>query len=143
MVFNISHRADGLDLSFSTTLENVDKAAQETQKFLYKVHAEEHAFDVVLVLREALGNAVLDGNQLDAKKMISCTLRLEGDILIMEIEDEGEGFDWRRHLGKKPPPDAESARGVAIMENYCQDVVFNDRGNKLILRKTIAPGGMP
>lgn len=143
MVFDISHRADGLDLSFSATLENVDKAAQATKKFLSRMHAEKHAFEVVLVLREALSNAVLDGNQLDAKKMVAYTVRVEGDTLIMEIEDEGDGFDWRRHLGKNPPPEAESGRGVAIMEDYCQDVAFNDKGNKLVLRKNIAPDGRP
>lgn len=141
MEFNISHRADGFDLSFSATLENVDQAALETKKFLSRVHAEQQAFDVVLVLREALANAVLDGNRLDANKRVTFSLRLESDTLILEIEDEGEGFDWRRYLGKAPPPSSESGRGLAIMEGYCQDVVFNDRGNKVMLRKHIASSG--
>ena len=141
MVFHIFHSPDRLDLSFSATLENVDKAAQETKRFLSRVHAEKHAFDVVLVLREALANAVLDGNKLDPNKMVTYAVHLEGDTLIMEIEDEGDGFDWRQHLGKDPPPHADSGRGVAIMEIYCQEVAFNDKGNKLVLRKHIGPGG--
>jgi serine/threonine-protein kinase RsbW len=122
-------------------LENVDKAAQETKRFLSRVDAEQHAFQVVLLLREALANAVLDGSELNADNLVACTIRLAGDDLIMEIEDEGEGFDWRRHLGKEPPPGAESGRGLAIMEKYCEEVVFNDTGNKLTLKKSIRLAG--
>ena len=137
MVFNVSHNPRSVDLSFSATLENIDKAAEETKRFLRGVHAEKHAFDIVLVLREALANAVVDGSHLDADKTVAYTLRLEDNNLVMEIEDEGEGFDWRSHLGKNPPPNAESGRGLAIMERYCQEVEFNDKGNKLVLRKHI------
>ena len=101
MTFNISQSPKILDLSFSATLENIDKAAQETKRFLSSVRAERHAFDVVLVLREALANAVVDGSRLDDSKIVDYRLRLEGDNLVMEIEDEGEGFDWQDHFGKK------------------------------------------
>ena len=140
MTFNISQSPKILDLSFSATLENIDKAALETKRFLSSVRAARHTFDVVLVLREALANAVVDGSQLDASKIVAYTLRLEGNNLIMEIEDEGEGFDWQNHFGKKTPPHAESGRGLAIMETYCEEVVFNDKGNKLILKKSLKLG---
>ena len=140
MTFNVTQNRTVLDVSFSATLENIDRATQVTKQFLTRVHAERHTFDVVLVLREALTNAVMKGSQLDAEKTVTYTLRLEGHELIMEIEDEGKGFNWQNHFGKKPRPSAEAGRGLAIMTSYCEEVVFNDKGNKLILKKDIRSG---
>ncbi len=137
MTLDIFHSQTEVVLSFSATLENIDRAADETKRFLAGLDAKGHAFGVVLAVREALANAVVDGSRLDASKTVAYAVRLEGKSIVMEIEDEGDGFDWRSHLGKKPAPDSESGRGVAIMEKYCEEVSYNDRGNKVVLKKRI------
>jgi serine/threonine-protein kinase RsbW len=137
VAFQVSYYNTSLHMSFPATLENVDKAAQEAKRFLSQIGAEEHAFQVVLVLREALLNAVLSGSKLEAEKRVVCAIRQADNDLLLEVEDEGEGFDWRRQLGKAPAAGHESGRGLAIMKAYCQDVMFNQKGNKLTLKKRI------
>jgi len=139
-VFNVSHEAAGVDLCFAASLENIDKAIAETKAFLTRIHAQQYTFDVTLVLREALSNAVVDGCGQDPKMRVSCRLRFRGRRLIMEIEDPGRGFNWRGRMGKLPPPEAESGRGMVIMEHYCEMVSYNDKGNRLMMEKIIRPG---
>lgn len=137
MTFTVSHNPDGIELRFSATLENIDRVAEETKRFVRRMDVEEHTFDVFLVMREALVNAVIHGSGGDGRKIVSCALRLEDGTLIMEIEDEGEGFDWRGCLAESPDPNSDCGRGLGIMKEYCADVKFNDKGNRLVMRKRL------
>jgi anti-sigma regulatory factor (Ser/Thr protein kinase) len=138
-MFQLKHRANGFHVSFAATLENVDRVAQETKKFLSERQAEQYVFDITLVLREGLINAVVDGSDLNAEKRVSYTVMLEDNTLLIEIEDTGKGFDWRGHMGRIPLPDSESGRGLAIMELYCDAIHFNEKGNKLTIEKKLHP----
>ncbi len=136
-MFAVTETLGGLHVSFSATLENVDKAADTAKRFLSRVDAGEHTFDVILALREGLTNAVVEGSDLDADKTVFCSLVLDGDTLVVEIEDGGYGFDWHGRVPEVPSPHSESGRGLAIMNRYCDTVAYNDKGNKLILKRRI------
>jgi serine/threonine-protein kinase RsbW len=136
-MFQLSHTRNGFHVSFAATLENIDRVAQEAKKLLSTNHIEQHIFDVSLVLREGLMNAVINGSNLDAENRVALSLTLDDDILVIEIEDNGNGFDWRKRVGKIPTPESESGRGLAIMGLYCDSVQYNDKGNKVTLKKCI------
>ncbi|MGD9503692.1 MAG: ATP-binding protein [Syntrophobacteraceae bacterium] len=132
---------DHFKSSFSATLENVDKAVDEIKTFLKERSMDEHVFDVVLLAREGLTNAVRHGCRVDGSKQVHYGLRLQEGSLILEIEDEGEGFDWRSLaccLDKVHDSRDDCGRGLAIMHSYSTDMRYNERGNALILRKKIS-----
>jgi anti-sigma regulatory factor (Ser/Thr protein kinase) len=136
-VFAVTETSDGFQISFSATLENVDRVADATKRFLSRVDAGAHTFGMILALREGLTNAVVEGSHLNADKTVFCSLLLDGDSLVVEIEDGGDGFDWRGCLPEVPSAHFESGRGLAIMKRYCETVAYNDKGNKLILKRRI------
>ena len=138
-MFHLAYHDNGFDVSFSATLDHVDRVVEETKKFLVANHMSAHMFDVTLVLREGLLNAVLDGNQLDEEMPVEFCMSLDHDTLVMEISDEGAGFDCQYHMGDIPTPAADSGRGLAIMEHYCDSVRFNDVGNKVTLTIKLRP----
>jgi anti-sigma regulatory factor (Ser/Thr protein kinase) len=144
-MFQTKHSKNGFHVSFAATLKNIDAVVQETKKFLSGIHAQQHIFDMTLALREGLMNAVVDGSNLDADKKVSCSVLLDGDMLVIEIKDMGNGFDWRTRMGRIPPPDSESGRGLAIMGLYCDAIHYNDKGNKLTMKKDMrsSPSAMP
>ena len=137
MTFQVSQNRRRIDLAFSATLANVDQAADITKVFLIKAGLEKPAFGILLGLREALNNAVVNGNDLNRHKTVVYHLEHQRDRLILKIEDEGRGFDWRQHLGKEPTPTEESGRGLPILERYFETIWFNEKGNKLVLIKLI------
>lgn len=124
---------DMLRIVFSANLVNVDRAVEDARKFIKTIKLEGHCFAIILGLREALINAADHGCKFDNCKKVSCLLKLEPDKFIIEVEDEGKGFDWRAADGKCPHAIKTSGRGRSIMDIYFTEVCFNEKGNKLRL----------
>ena len=90
-------------------------------------------FNIILGIREALINAVIHGSGMDEKKIVKFGLKYGEKNLFIKIEDEGEGFNWRKRK-KKPPLTKESGRGMAIMKNCFEEVKYNKKGNCVVLK---------
>ena len=93
--------------------------------------------DMQLALEEGLANAIKHGNKLDDSKKVTVECYLDGDIVRVVIQDEGEGFD----LTDVPDPtlpenlDKPSGRGVMLMKAFMDDVLYNEGGNQLTFIK--------
>lgn len=135
--FNISKDLNSLEIYFCSTMDNIDRADTETRRFLNEMDLDCESFAICLVMREGLTNAVKHGHFFDSDKIVRYSLRVRYQSLIMEIEDQGEGFDWRAIRKREMPPDAEHGRGLAIMEQYSNGLWYNYKGNKLIVKKKI------
>jgi serine/threonine-protein kinase RsbW len=95
-------------------------------------------FDVQLVLREALENAVLHGNQADSGKKvhIRCRCRPGNEISIV-VTDQGSGFDFGKIVSNGLPSDpaADHGRGIQLMKAFMDDVHFELGGSEVHMRK--------
>ena len=85
---------------------------------------------VELALREALCNAVVHGNGLDAHKLVNVRCRRElGKGVSLVVNDQGQGFDQNA----VPDPlgvenlEAEHGRGIHLI-TLAMDEVFFERG---------------
>ncbi len=124
-----------LVVQFSSQVNHINRVEQETRRFLEKNGLSAEIFPVCLAMREGLLNAVKHGNRLDPEKTVKYTLKVSDDILTMEIEDQGDGFDWRITGLNHPSEKSEHGRGIFIMKRYFSGVQYNDKGNKLTLSK--------
>jgi len=136
-MFDIVKNDNGLDLSFSAVLANIDRAAEETKKFLISINKKEHTFNTVLVMREALINAVIHGNKCNENKIVKYSLNYENKYLRMSISDEGCGFDWKATFERESDSTADCGRGLFIMKTYTSYIEYNEKGNKLLLKLKI------
>lgn len=93
--------------------------------------------NLFVALDEAFVNAVKHGNKFDPGKLVRITAEVSKAEAKFTIEDEGEGFD----VNSIPDPlDPEnlfktSGRGVLLMYNIMDEVMYNDRGNRLTMIK--------
>jgi serine/threonine-protein kinase RsbW len=126
-------------LPFSATLANIDKTTREIERFLFKAGIKDtsKSFNIILGVREALNNAVTHGSGKDLNKTVFLSLHMENGVLIMEVEDEGDGFDWKAYMKKAIPSREESGRGLAIMKQFFTSMKYNQKGNKLVIKKAI------
>lgn len=91
---------------------------------------------LMLAVSEAATNGIVHGNQLDESKSVEICAFSDGDLLVFETRDEGDGFDPET----LPDPLAEenllktSGRGVFLMEEYADEVEYSDGGTKLSLK---------
>jgi serine/threonine-protein kinase RsbW len=94
--------------------------------------------DVELALREALGNAVLHGNQEQrgTKVHIRCRCWPGSEVTIV-VTDEGKGFDYGKMVGDGLPSDsaAEHGRGILLMKSCMDEVHFERGGSEVHMRK--------
>ncbi len=93
--------------------------------------------NLFVALDEAFVNAVKHGNRFDTQKLVRITAEVSKQEARFTIEDEGEGFD----VAKVPDPlDPEnlfktSGRGVLFIYNIMDEVIYNERGNRLTMVK--------
>lgn len=136
-MFEIDKQKDTLKLIFSASLAHVDRAEQVTREFLENIGRGDCIFDVVLLMREALNNSVQRGCLLDETMKVKYSLTLEETSLIMKVEDEGDGFDWRTCMDVRQPTESERGRGLRIMKEYSDELSYNDKGNALTIVKRL------
>jgi len=131
---------NNFEISFSASLANIDKAANEAQRLLVANGFETQWFNIILTVRETLTNAVLHGCQGDEEKSIKFAMHITDDHLIIDVEDTGSGFDWKTSLDKELPSTQPSGRGLSIMQKIFDTIIFNKKGNKIRLKKQIRNG---
>jgi serine/threonine-protein kinase RsbW len=93
---------------------------------------------VELALREAVSNAILHGNRLDARKLVHVRCCCEGAKgVFITVRDQGHGFD----PDAIPNPlavenlEAEHGRGIHLMKLAMDEVSFERGGTEVHIRK--------
>src|SRR5207244_3302645 len=93
---------------------------------------------VELALQEALSNAVVHGNRLDAHKLVHVRCRCKvGEGVSLVVSDQGQGFD----PSAVPDPlsvdnlEAEHGRGIHLMKLAMDEVSFEQRGAEVHMFK--------
>ncbi len=98
--------------------------------------------NLFVALDEAFVNAVKHGNKYDAQKLVRITAEVSKQEAKFTIEDEGEGFDVKNIPDPLDPENLfkTSGRGVLFIYNIMDEVVYNDRGNRLtMVKKAVEP----
>ncbi|MEM7456829.1 MAG: ATP-binding protein [Planctomycetota bacterium] len=94
-------------------------------------------FGVHMAMEEAVMNAIKHGNQRDPQKLVHIEIELTTNNMYAKVTDEGPGFDPE----EVPDPTLDenlektSGRGLMLMRNYVDEVVYNDVGNSVELKK--------
>ncbi|MCX5894796.1 MAG: response regulator [Proteobacteria bacterium] len=99
--------------------------------------------NISVCVDELLCNALIHGNDLDEIKKISVKLAFDPEKCTVSIEDEGKGFNHKKVLQglaeeQYVPP---TKRGLFIVKYLMDELVFNEKGNKVTLVKYLNQGG--
>jgi serine/threonine-protein kinase RsbW len=96
---------------------------------------------VELALREALSNAVVHGNGLDAHKLVHVRCRCKvGKGISVIVSDQGQGFDPRTvpDCMTVENLEADHGRGIHLMKLAMDEVSFEQRGTEVHMSKRLA-----
>ena len=82
---------------------------------------------LLLAVTEATTNAIIHANNCDASKLVSIRAHIEDSKLIVNVKDEGKGFDPSKIPDPTEPENLlkDSGRGVYLMKVYMDDVKYN------------------
>ncbi len=102
-----------------------------------------------VALTEALSNAIICGNGEDARKEVRVRVDVQDDVLVVEVEDEGSGFDLDASTEDPTTPEnleREDGRGLFLMRALVDRVenfraVGRSQGH--VVRLTMRRDGRP
>jgi serine/threonine-protein kinase RsbW len=93
-----------------------------------------------VALTEALSNAILRGNGDDPAKQVHVRAEVDPERLIVEVADEGEGFDMDSRVGDPTSPEnleREDGRGLFLMRSLMDRVERIDVPHGSAVRMTL------
>ena len=120
---------------YPASLENIEQVCSNALQALdeYSLQIKD-LFSFELLLRESLNNAVIHGCHENPLLSFSCRLMISEQGLIIEVSDEGPGFDWHGKVEARPASFDEMGRGLLIYDLYANSVRFNESGNCVTLK---------
>ncbi|MCC8190095.1 MAG: ATP-binding protein [Planctomycetes bacterium] len=109
--------------------------------------------DLKMAVEEVGRNAVEWGNRFDPDKQVHISYCIFDDRVVIKVEDEGDGFapksipdptadpmktmQDRIDAGKRP-----GGYGVYLIQRLVDDIVYNEKGNTVLLIKYLPEGGI-
>jgi len=130
--------------TIQSELAESSRIQEEIIKLLRKLgFNDEDLADLHIAIEEGLANAIKHGNQLDASKKVKIEGVIDGNRVMIEIEDEGNGFNPE----DVPDPtleenlDKPSGRGILLMRAFMDIIEYNDKGNRLRIEKSCSIHG--
>ncbi len=92
--------------------------------------------DLKMAIYEGLSNAAEHGNSNQQSKKIYFRLELKMDKIMVQIKDEGEGFDTS-FVVKQRSETASLNRGLKLIHHLMDEVSFSIKGNEINLLKLL------
>ncbi len=89
--------------------------------------------NILIAVTEAVNNAVIHGNSLNSKSNVIVDVKQLDNQLWFCISDEGKGFDYDNLPDPTAPEniEKESGRGIFLIRNLADEVVF-DKGGSVV-----------
>ena len=96
------------------------------------------AYDLNLVLTEAMANAIQHANAGDPAKEVHIEIMIARQRLVIRVFDFGKGFDVKQYVEPRHPLD-EHGRGIYLMHTIMDEVSYRptDTGHVLELVKKL------
>ncbi len=128
------------DYSFRTLLKSTHEEAVKVPDIVSDIQveaslSEDETSTFMLLLSEAVDNAIEHGNQYDPNKNVSVEIEISNEEIVARITDEGLGFDIEKPVSKNPL-DQENllntgGRGIFIIQELSDSMEFLNNGSTL------------
>ena len=131
-----------VDAWIPSEVKAISPLVERLMRLIERSHCAAGDEDAVqLALREALNNAVVHGNRLDARKLVHVRVHCRvGKGISLIVSDQGQGFDARTI----PDPlavenlEADHGRGIHLMKLAMDEVSFRQGGTEVHMCKRLA-----
>ncbi|HLN32137.1 MAG TPA: ATP-binding protein [Gemmataceae bacterium] len=128
------------------SLEDMERVIHMVTSGMESVgYSEKEVLTMRLATEEAIVNAHKHGHQRDWSRPFSVRHHLDANGVVIQVEDQGPGFDPQQVPDPLAPENLEraSGRGLLLMRTYMSGVCHNERGNCVCLckRRLTSPPG--
>ena len=130
-------------LEIGSRTENVELVQIAVKASLQQLKLDvETSQSIGTAVREAVANAIQHGNGMDPEKFVRVECCLDGDEVVIQVRDQGNGFDPK---GVPDPLDPDNlmrpnGRGIFFMKKFMDDIQYSfesDGGTVVTMRKRV------
>jgi serine/threonine-protein kinase RsbW len=109
-------------------LRKIEKVIDEISAE-FKIGEDQYG-NILIAALEAANNAILHGNKLDEKRNVNITFSIDDLALVIRVEDQGDGFDFKNIPDPTAPENIENVngRGIFLMEKLSDGISFDRNG---------------
>jgi serine/threonine-protein kinase RsbW len=131
-----------LEVEIPNDVQYIEGVVEKVQRECALMHygARQLMLNLAVALTEALSNAILRGNNDDPAKHVHITARVDPARLVVEVQDEGTGFDIEECTLDPTTPDnvdREDGRGLFLMRKLMDRVERFDHARGNVVRLTL------
>lgn len=124
-------------LVISSNIKNINQARLFLEQVFLEFNLNTNYFNhVYLGLSEALANSIIHGNKSIDSKKVFISIRFSGNELLIEIEDEGNGFASETLYDPTIQENLkrERGRGIFLMRHFASEVKYSNGGRKVLIK---------
>jgi serine/threonine-protein kinase RsbW len=121
---NASHKPEAVERMLDSTLDSVDSAEELAVAVAQRAGMDEDdLMKVGMAIRESVVNAVVHGNRYNANKKVRFSVSSDGQRYMVQVGDEGEGFDFNSIPDPLAPENLmrTSGRGIFLIRSFMDD----------------------
>lgn len=138
----MSESTPRVSLSVESHYESIELVLVVLEDVMERLRVpEEDASALGAGVREAMANAILHGHREDAAKHVQVEFALLDGEIVVEIRDQGEGFDPEQISDPIAPENLLQlrGRGILLMKHFVDRVEFGSdaSGTVVTLRKAV------
>lgn len=121
-------------LSLNSTYDDSEKVPDFVEEIQQKSQLkEETTGNLMLLLSEAVTNAIVHGNKLDKSKTVEVEVQVNAKKIVSTVKDQGPGFDpdSANNPLKEENLLKESGRGIFLINEISDSVDYLENGTKI------------
>ena len=129
--------------TFGSDLSRIAKLPHDIQAVRSRCHISDKACHyLILLLTEAITNAIVHGNQNDPTRQVKLYVACRGDYVVCYVEDEGEGFSPDKVADPVSPENLlkDGGRGLYIIRTLATKFRIDVLPTGTSLRFSVARG---
>ena len=118
-------------LDIESRIDNINQVEKLIDDFSESHEINSEIYGKILIATvEAVNNSIVHGNKEDVTKRVFVQLKIQGDKIIISVEDQGEGFDYTKVPDPTKPENVENihGRGIYLMKHLADEVSFDKEG---------------
>lgn len=126
-----------ISLALESNPENVKEIQPYVDRIVQKYQIGSDLYGNILIsLTEAITNAIVHGNQADQSKKVFVNSLFDQNQIRVQIQDEGEGFDYEDVPDPTDPMNilTLNGRGVFLMHQLSDGVEFSNNGSTVEIK---------
>jgi serine/threonine-protein kinase RsbW len=124
--------AQQYEIEIASLAESIVDVEQFIDGLKDKLQISDNLYGNLLIsLTEAVNNAIIHGNGLNAEKKVKVLCKRESNVISFIISDEGNGFDYNNLPDPTDPTNIEklTGRGVFLMKQLSDQLIFSNGGS--------------